>query len=147
MFVKERSMQESAQGRLACLELEADLKLCGADRLSKIQNVIFISLEKHLPCLPSQIVFSSLASFLCPLIRFSLYILTSLLGWKLALLYWKFLSLTIVTSLSGCIEWSQRCCLPVHSDSGCCRTKKTTLNLCNLNEISIEEVYWFINNT
>lgn len=26
--------------------------------------------------------------------------------------------------LSGCIEWTQHCCLSVHSDYGCCRTKK-----------------------
>lgn len=41
----------SARGRLPCLELKADLKLCGADRLSRIQNAVFISLEKHSPCL------------------------------------------------------------------------------------------------
>lgn len=52
---------------------------------------------KTLAMLPSQIVFSSLASFLWPLIRFSLYILTSLLGWKLVLLYWKFSSPTVVS--------------------------------------------------
>jgi len=79
-------MQESAQGSPTRMELEADLKLCGAGRMSRI-SVLLISLEKYLPCLPSQTdLLLSLGFFLCPLLRFKFYTLASLLGWRYALL-------------------------------------------------------------
>lgn len=138
-------MQKSAQGSLACLELEADLKLWQTQQDLRILNKtgkILAMLTKpnwpllvNLRCLPKQI--DLLVSPCVHFIRRKFYTLTSLLGCRYALWYWKFWSANVAHFFSLAAESGHNLvAYPQWLEIDC--------TCCSENQIRIEAIYWFI---